>query len=34
MSRALPSKNYRDPLEQLLEREARTCKGCAFIVKV
>lgn len=25
---------YRDPLEQLLEREARTCKGCAFAVKV
>jgi len=25
---------YRDPLEQLLQAEARTCKGCAFAVKV
>ncbi|MGL5181014.1 hypothetical protein [Herbaspirillum huttiense] len=31
---ALPSRNYRDPLEQLIEREAATCKGCAFQVVV
>lgn len=24
---------YRDPLEQLLRNESRTCKGCAFITK-
>jgi len=30
----LPRHAYRDPLEQLLDREARTCKGCAFAVKV
>lgn len=31
---ALPTHNYRDPLEQLIEREARTCKGCAFVVRI
>ncbi|MRT30875.1 MULTISPECIES: hypothetical protein [Herbaspirillum] len=31
---ALPSKSYRDPLEQLIEREERTCKGCAHETKV
>lgn len=25
---------YRDPLEQMLQAEARTCKGCAFQQKV
>lgn len=25
---ALPSTDYRDPLEILIEREAQTCKGC------
>jgi len=30
----LPRFAYRDPLEQLLEREARSCKGCAFAIKV
>lgn len=28
---ALPRRMYRDPAEQLLEREAETCKGCAYI---
>lgn len=25
---ALPSRDYRDPLEILIERESQTCKGC------
>jgi hypothetical protein len=25
---ALPRRQYRDPLEQLIEAEAETCKGC------
>lgn len=25
---ALPSRDYRDPLEVLIERESQTCKGC------
>ena len=25
---ALPSRDYRDPLEVLIERESTTCKGC------
>lgn len=25
---ALPRRMYRDPQEQLLEREAETCRGC------
>jgi hypothetical protein len=27
---ALPRRQYRDPLDQLLEAEAETCKGCRF----
>lgn len=27
---AFPSQDYRDPLEILLAREARTCRGCIY----
>jgi hypothetical protein len=27
---ALPRRQYRDPLEQLLEAEEETCKGCRY----
>lgn len=27
---ALPRRQYRDPLDQLIEAEAETCKGCRF----
>lgn len=31
---ALRHFEYRDPLQQLIEREEQTCKGCAFQIKV
>ena len=27
---ALPRRQYRDPLDQLIEAEAETCKGCRY----
>ncbi|WP_079218917.1 hypothetical protein [Herbaspirillum robiniae] len=30
---ALPGYAYRDPLQQMLDAEARSCKGCAFQTK-
>lgn len=31
---ALPSYQYRDPLEQLIAKENRTCKGCRYLLEV
>lgn len=34
MNGVLPSHMYRDPLESAMRNEAKSCKGCIFIIEL